>query len=201
MTRRISRKELFTDLLSAVRGPRRQELPPADLRPPGAVAPDDAYLAACSGCEACVKACPYEAITLVDSSGDPPRRVAAIHAVRRPCRLCEALPCIAACDDGALLPLPSRRDVRIGVAQVDPRSCRTFHGDPCDLCVKHCPLAGEAIRLIGGRPVVMPGTCTGCGICEAACPDRPRSIRVVPERDLVPGLRIPRQMPGSAPRG
>jgi ferredoxin len=46
--------------------------------------------------------------------------------------------------------------------------------------------------VIGGRPLVSPSHCTGCGLCERACPEDPPTIVVVAERHLVPGLRIPR---------
>jgi ferredoxin len=46
--------------------------------------------------------------------------------------------------------------------------------------------------MIGGRPLVGSGACTGCGLCEHACPEEPRAIEVIPERDLVPGLRVPK---------
>jgi len=46
--------------------------------------------------------------------------------------------------------------------------------------------------MIGGRPLVGSGACTGCGLCEFACPEEPKAIAVVAERLLVPGLRVPK---------
>jgi len=46
--------------------------------------------------------------------------------------------------------------------------------------------------MVGGRPLVSSGACTGCGLCQFACPTAPASITIVPERDLVPGLRVPK---------
>ena len=80
----------------------------------------------------------------------------------------------------------------MGIARVDPRRCVTFHGDTCDKCYTACPYPDRAIMSIGGRPLIGSGACTGCGLCEFACPTHPKSIEIVPERDLVPGLRIPR---------
>ncbi len=205
MSREMTRKELFRELFGSLRDrvqPRPssgRDEPSARLRPPGAVEPDERFLRTCTGCADCVPACPHGAIFIVEAGVDgSDRQVASIAPLRQPCMLCVDLPCIAACPDGALEPLPAPAAARLGVAQVDPRRCRTFHGDPCDLCHRHCPLPGDAIKMIGGKPVVMPAACTGCGICESVCPDRPRSIRVYAERDLVPVIRVPRHLPGSA---
>lgn len=201
MSREISRKELFRELFRFARDSREHlegapRLDPATLlRPPGAAFPEESYLRACTGCEACVKACPKDAIFMVAHPRDDARRIAAIAPERRPCVLCDGLPCIASCTDRALLPVPSPRQVRIGVAQVDPRLCRTFRGEACDLCIRFCPYPNAAIRAVGGRPIVTAEVCTGCGLCESACPERPRAIWVVPERELIPGVRLPKVFP------
>lgn len=197
MTRALSRKDFFRQLLGMGRGDDRRlstpsPRPPMLLRPPGAIQPDDRYLEICTGCNACAEVCPKGAIRLEVSPRDQQRRIAVLEVGRTPCVLCTAVPCASACPDGALIHPGSPRQVRIGVAQVDPRLCRTFRGEGCDVCVRVCPYPGEAIRMIGHRPVVMPAACTGCGLCEAACPERPVAIVVYPERDLVPGLRIPK---------
>ncbi len=206
MSREISRKELLRSLFSAFREAGEQFTAPAApdparlLRPPGAGVPDGDYLAACTGCADCVPVCPKGAIFVGAAAPDAPHAVAVILPERAPCALCTSLPCVAACPEGALKPLPSPRQVRMGVAQIDPRVCRTFHGEACDLCLRFCPLPDEAIRFIGGRPVVVPSACTGCGMCAAVCPERPRAVVIVPERELIPGVRLPLNPPGARSR-
>lgn len=205
MNRKISRKELFHSLFSSFRdvgehfAPAPALEPRRLLRPPGAPLPDGDYLSACTGCADCVPVCPKGAILIAAADEASDKRVAVILPERAPCALCTELPCIAACPEGALLPLDSPRQVRMGVAQVNPRRCRTFHGEACDLCLRFCPLPEEAIRFIGGRPVVVPSVCTGCGMCAAVCPERPRAVVVVPERELIPGVRLPLYPPGAEP--
>ena len=46
--------------------------------------------------------------------------------------------------------------------------------------------------MIGGRPLVGSGACTGCGLCESVCPEEPKAIEIIAERQLVPGLRVPK---------
>ena len=206
MSRELTRKDLLRSVADFLRevgervdGPRpfpRERL----LRPPGALAPDAAYLAACTACEACVVACPHGSIVMEVAVAGTERRVAVIVPERMPCYLCEGLPCVIACTPGALRHPGSAPLVRLGVAQVDPRLCRAFHGK-CDLCVRACPYPEVAIRTVGGRPLVVPERCTGCGLCVAACPERPRAIRVHAERTLTPGSRLPVLLPPSGLAG
>lgn len=204
--RHRNRRELFSALFDAARGRRRapravrRRRPEEALRPPGALEPDQDFLAACTGCGDCVPVCPVECIFMV--SDDDGQLVPSIDPSWKACQLCTNLPCIAACPDGALAPLDSPERVRIGIARVDPRRCVTFKGEACDLCYRACPYPDRALMVVGGRPIVGSGACTGCGLCEAACPEDPKAIAVVPERELVPGLRIPRdEMAGGGFKG
>jgi len=187
---RRSRRDLLRGLFDAFRPPSPSEPDPAiGLRPPGALVPDEAFLQACTDCGDCVPVCPADCIVMVPA-GD--RQLPTITPSIRPCTLCEDLPCVAACPDGALSDPGGPERVRLGIAKVDPRLCVTFRGQRCDLCYRACPYPDRAIMMIGTRPLVGSGACTGCGLCEYACPESPKAIVVIAERLLVPGLRVPR---------
>ncbi len=191
--RRRSRRELFSGWLEAVRERARTVRNPdveTLLRPPGALSPDEDFLERCSGCGDCLPVCPADAIFPVKREDG--RLLPAIAPARTPCYLCDRLPCVEACPDGALIDPGGPERVRIGIAKVDPRRCVTFRGQRCDRCHKVCPYPDRAIMMIGLRPLVNSSSCTGCGLCEHACPEEPKAIQVVAERLLVPGLRVPK---------
>lgn len=192
-----SRRDFLTSWFGAFRDVKqavdRSGAPDPDraLRPPGALDPDQEFLETCTRCGDCIPVCPVDAIITIDESDG--RTLPAISPSHTPCRLCDDLPCVAACPDGALTPPDNGpAGVRIGIAKVDPRRCVTFKGELCTRCYKACPYPDKALMMIGSRPLVGSAACTGCGLCEYACPEYPKAIEVVPERDLVPGLRIPR---------
>jgi ferredoxin len=120
------------------------------------------------------------------------RQIPALDPTIKPCTMCDHLPCIVACEEGALKNPGGPEQVRIGIAKVDPRRCVTFRGESCDRCYRGCPFPDRAIMMIGGRPLVSSSACTGCGLCEYLCPEEPKAIAIIAERQLVPGLRVPR---------
>lgn len=67
-------------------------------RPPGAIHDETLFLAACTGCDLCMSACPHNVI-MVDHLE---RRDPVIFPDSSPCVLCAGLPCIAACPTSAL---------------------------------------------------------------------------------------------------
>ncbi len=147
------------------------------IRPPGALDELD-FLTHCTRCGACADACPHDAILTLEGG------VAGLHhgtphldPARRPCHLCEDLPCIAACPEGALLPT-SPADVRLALARIHRQTCLAWAGDPCEACIHACPWPGDAIYAEVGTDHVFidPDRCTGCGLCALHCPTDPASI-------------------------
>lgn len=54
-------------------------------------------------------------------------------------------------------------------------------GHYCSVCYEHCPVPG-AVRFDDGIPMIIPETCTGCGICHEVCPTSPNAILVTTRR-------------------
>lgn len=161
---------------------------PRGLRPPGAL-PEARFVEACTRCRLCVEACPHEALALAGSEdGYPAGTPFMPNVAAKPCHLCEAMPCVAACADGALVAMP-HEDLRMGLAEVDPAICFAYQGQICDYCIDRCPFPEEAIFSDDrGRPVVNPDLCVGCGMCAYICVTTPGAIaihaRPAPEQAL-----------------
>lgn len=178
-------------------------LGPKLLRPPGAL-DELAFLTQCTRCDKCVRACPENAILKAPPTAGLAIKTPYLDPRSIPCFLCTTLPCIAECDDGALVwpeltradgsVLEGPRAVRMGTARVKPGSCVTWgsaerEARECRICVDRCPYPEEAIRLgppaegeAVGHPVVDADICTGCGLCVFACPAEPAAIVVEPRR-------------------
>jgi len=147
------------------------------LRPPGAL-PEASFLEACTRCTDCQQACPYDSIRRLGPEFGAAAETPAIIASESPCYLCRDMPCIAACEPRALLPV-MRHDVRMGRAVVDLDRCYLSRKQPCDYCVVRCPIGDVAIRFdADGLPEVVEDRCTGCGVCAYLCPGT--AIRIKP---------------------
>lgn len=167
------------------------------LRPPGAYDEKD-FLSRCIKCGRCIEACPYAVLHVADWTTGLAEGTPTLSARDHACRLCEDLPCIAACPTEALHLLASREDVRMGTAVIDEDLCIAFKGMRCEVCYRSCPLIDRAIsidyRPLEGdaihsvfAPTVHEDTCTGCGLCVERC--------VVSEPDVA--VRIERKPHGT----
>jgi len=172
---------------------------PKLLRPPGALDEFD-FLLACTRCDKCIRACPQSSIYRAGPQAVLAAGTPMIEPRNMPCFLCDSLPCITACPEGALV-WPKRKvagqevtgppAVKMGTARVKRSRCVTYGKEgqpaqPCRVCVDRCPYPGAAIRMTepagGGmaHPEVVDDVCTGCGLCSFGCPTPEPAIIVEP---------------------
>ena len=154
------------------------------LRPPGAIS-ERAFLQACSRCDECSNACPKDAIQKV------PRKMGFIimdtpyiDPLKVPCVMCTELPCIPACPDGALLPIPGGpADVKMGYAILDKKKCQSYGHTFCQQCVIDCPVPGAITQNQEQQPTFHKDICTGCGVCVRSCStvNIPVAIKIKPQ--------------------
>lgn len=137
---------------------RRLSLPDR-VRPPWSRA--ESIAAACSGCGACVPACPQHIIAL-DESGRP-----ALDFTGNECSFC------GACADACPEPVFDRAIAAFDhVATIGP-ACFASRGIVCQSCGDACPESAIRFRSrLGGPalPELAADRCIGCGACMAACP-------------------------------
>jgi heterodisulfide reductase subunit A-like polyferredoxin len=72
---------------------------------------------------------------------------------------------------------------------IDAESCLSWQGLRCEVCYRVCPVKGAAITIQNHPrqtskhalfvPMVHSEACTGCGMCEDACPTEVAAIRVI----------------------
>lgn len=149
------------------------------LRPPGAI-DEAAFLLTCTRCGDCVKACPTKVIKLLPAGAGAAVGTPYIDPLDAPCNLCGE--CMPVCEPGALLGIADPRMVRMGTAVVKTDVCWAHRGQVCDLCYQRCPYPDEAIKIEGGKPVILSDICTGCGQCAYACPSTPAAIEIAPRQ-------------------
>lgn len=147
------------------------------LRPPGALQ-EIAFLAACTRCGECMPVCPVNAIVKVPAHAGLAAGTPKIEPRVQACIMCEDMPCAAACPTPALtIPEDGWTGYRMATLELDPDRCIAFRGSECGLCAPACPVGEEAIAIDeGGRPVLRPEGCVGCGMCVRACVTTPSSL-------------------------
>jgi ferredoxin-type protein NapG len=179
----MTRRELFTRWMRELVAPQPDPPPdprrlPGFLRPPGA-AEETEFVSICESSHKCADACPHDVILPLGPAYGAAEGTPAILPRGDPCRLCDDLPCAAACPSGALKPVPIHQ-VRMGIARLDPARCWAVMKQPCDYCVKECPLGEIALRWSDDRPEVIEEGCVGCGMCVHICPAIPSALEIVP---------------------
>lgn len=132
----------------------------APLRPPWALG-EARFVAACTGCDACIAACPPS--LLVRGDGGLPEFNPALGE----CSFCGD--CAAACPAHAFKPVS---DTPWSLRAQPGDACLAARGIVCWSCRDACATA--AIRFTPTRAVSVPQVdsdlCTGCGACVSACP-------------------------------
>lgn len=152
------------------------------IRPPGALNEKE-FLALCTRCDECLKACPHYSIRRLNKDFDIADGTPIIAPEETPCYLCEGFPCIRACKDGALVEVKDKKDVAMGKAYINESNCMAYGVQFCEQCVKNCPIP-DAMYQEDNKPVVRRDKCVGCGICETVCKtvNQLIAIKVVPEQ-------------------
>jgi polyferredoxin/formate hydrogenlyase subunit 6/NADH:ubiquinone oxidoreductase subunit I len=167
---------------------------PLLVRPPGSRGERE-FLARCTACGVCLKACPTGGLqpALWEAGLEgiwTPRLVPQLGPCEYGCNLCGQV-----CPTAAIVPLSveEKQKTRIGLAFFDVTRCIPYaFGRECMVCEECCPIPDKAIYYlevpVQGRdgqtrsvkqPHVDTKLCIGCGRCENMCPykDRP-GVRV-----------------------
>lgn len=117
----------------------------------------------CLGFGTCVKACPFDAIKVVNG-------VAVVD--KEKCKACGK--CVEACPKHliSLIPYKAREAVACSSADKGPVTMKACQVGciGCGICVKNCPR--EAIKVENFHAVIDQEKCIGCGICEQKCPKK-----------------------------
>ena len=133
----------------------------------------------CLGFGTCVKACKYDAISVVNG-------VAKVNEDR--CVGC--LACAAVCPRNLIVPVEPNRNVVIACASlakgaVTTRGC-TVGCIGCGLCKKICPK--DAITIERNLAVIDYSKCDNCGLCATVCPKKlikDSNVENLPDRGVV----------------
>ena len=133
----------------------------------------------CLGFGTCVKACKYDAISIVNG-------VAKVNEDR--CVGC--LACAAVCPRNLIIPVEPKRNVVIACASlakgaVTTRGC-TVGCIGCGLCKKICPK--DAITVEKNLAVIDYSKCDNCGLCATVCPKKlikDSNVENLPDRGVI----------------
>jgi len=161
------------------------------VRPPFALSELE-FVLACTRCGDCFEACPYKVLFPLPSGyGADVAATAALDVSNGGCHLCKDWPCVAACEPGALkIPSISEEEGSIGVeagetvlwpkmaqAHIIEDNCLPFKGPECGACEGHCPIP-DTLTFYREKPRINQDSCSGCGLCLAACIGEPKAIQI-----------------------
>ena len=156
------------------------------IMPPGAGTLEH-FKQNCTGCYACVAACPGDVIKPATFEYGPDGIL--LPTLKYNGHFCgyECNACSSACPSGALSPLTLKEKKRtaIGKAIYMPGKCIVFQaGTDCGACDEHCPTKAITMVPVPGKsflyyPKLNRDLCIGCGGCEYICPQKPKAIKVV----------------------
>ncbi len=117
----------------------------------------------CLGYGSCVKACPFDAIHVVNG-------VAVVD--KEQCKACGK--CVAACPKKLISLIPKKAQIMVACSSTDrgPIAMKTCDVAciGCGICVKNCP--NQAIKVENFHAVIDHEKCTGCGACKEKCPKK-----------------------------
>ncbi len=176
----ITRRSLFWSLGAGVvtafslkTTPFVKQSAPRLIRPPGAL-PEQAFLARCVRCSACMKACPTNTLQPCLWEGGPnglwsPRLVPRLAGCDQTCHVCGRV-----CPTGAIrdLPLEEKRHAKLGTAIIDRERCLVWADNTlCLICDEQCPYNAIIFKWHEGarRPFIVAHKCNGCGVCVRWC--------------------------------
>lgn len=117
----------------------------------------------CMGYGSCVKACPFDAIHVVNG-------VAVVD--KEMCKACGK--CIAVCPKNliSLIPYSAKTEVACKSTDKGPVTMKACSVGciGCGICVKNCP--SEAITVSDFHASIDQSKCIGCGVCVEKCPKK-----------------------------
>lgn len=117
----------------------------------------------CLGYGSCVKACPFDAIHVVDG-------VAVVD--KEACKACEK--CVAVCPKHliSLIPYKAKYVVACSSADKGPATVKSCDAGcvGCGICVRSCP--GNAVSVADFHAAIDQDKCVGCGVCAEKCPKK-----------------------------